>query len=292
MRILKSRITTAVLLPMPQLDSTRVEISKYNAGWRAGQHIRLRVLSMGMGWFGWAEVHPFTIASVSRGQEGIVLICKKTGSWTKGLFELSKLGGYVDGEIGRKVKVVVEGPYGGPGHRVFSSFSAALVVAGGSGITYAFSVIKDLIQKDLNAESRVKFLELIWVVQDPVSLTALLPNLTSLMEESIYTPLKIKVFYTRAPTGKFPFGPETYFHHGLTLAPGRPRFSKMLDSAVSRTVALGSGVKDDEKITGLVVAVCGPTELADDLVKAVNGVEAIRRDQVGGIEIHEEVFGM
>jgi ferric-chelate reductase len=56
---------------------------------------------------------------------------------------------------------------GGPGHRVFSSFSAAVVVAGGSGITFALSVIQDLIQKDLNAESRVKFLELIWIIQDP-----------------------------------------------------------------------------------------------------------------------------
>ena len=121
-----------------------------------------------------------------------------------------------------------------------------------------------------------------------VSLTALLPNLTSLIEQSIYTPLRIKVFYTRASAGKFPFGPENYFHQRLTLAPGRPRFSKVLDNAVSRAVGLGSGAKDDEKITGLAVAVCGPTELADDVVEAVNNVEAIRRDQVGGIEIHEE----
>ena len=109
-----------------------------------------------------------------------------------------------------------------------------------------------------------------------------------LAEQSIYTPLRIKVFYTRAATGKFPFGPETYFHQRLTLAPGRPRLSNMLNNTVSRAVASGSGVKDDEKITGLVVAVCGPTGLADDVVKAVNSVEAIRRDQVGGIEIHEE----
>ena len=187
MRLLKSRITTAVLLPIPQLDSTKVVIPKYNGGWRAGQHIRLRVFSMGMGWFGWAEVHPFTIASVSRSREGIILICKRKGAWTKGLFEMSKIGRYVNGEMGQKVKVVVEGPYGqcisdgpennlngrftfylgGPGHMVFSSFSAAVVVAGGIGITFALSVIQDLIQKDLNAESRVKVLELIWIVQDP-----------------------------------------------------------------------------------------------------------------------------
>jgi len=135
MRILKTRITTAIIRPIPELDSTRLEISKYNAGWRAGQHIRLRVLSSGMGLIGWAEVHPFTIASVSRGQEGVVLICKKTGAWTKNpsvsrgqegvvlickktgtwtknLYEIAKLGGYTRGEIGRKVTVVLEGPYG------------------------------------------------------------------------------------------------------------------------------------------------------------------------------------
>ena len=109
-----------------------------------------------------------------------------------------------------------------------------------------------------------------------------------LVEQSIYTPFRIKVFYTRAATGKFPFGPETYFHHRLTLAPGRPRFSKVLENAVNRTLGLCSGVKDEEKISGLAVGVCGPTGLADDVVKAVNDVEAIRRDQVGGIEIHEE----
>jgi ferric-chelate reductase len=112
--------------------------------------------------------------------------------------------------------------------------------------------------------------------------------LTSLIEQSIYTPLSIKIFYTRASTGEFPFGPDAYFHHRLTLAAGRPRFSKVLDNAVSRAVGLGSGVKDEEKITGLLVAVCGPTGLADDVVKAANGVEATRRDQIGGIEIHEE----
>ena len=110
--------------------------------------------------------------------------------------------------------------------------------------------------------------------------------MTSLVEQSVYTPLRVKVFYTHAATGKFPFGPDTYFHHRLTLAPGRPRFCKLLDDAVNLTVGLGS--RDKEKVTGMAVAVCGPLELTDSLVEAVNGVEAIRRDQVGGIEVHEE----
>ena len=35
---------------------------------------------------------------------------------------------------------------GGTGHSVFASFSAAMFVVGGSGITFALSAIQDLIQ--------------------------------------------------------------------------------------------------------------------------------------------------
>ena len=119
-------------------------------------------------------------------------------------------------------------------------------------------------------------------------LVALVPKFSSLIAQSVFTRIRISVFYTRAATGKFPFAPETYFQPGLTLAPGRPRLDRMLDSAITRAVGLGSGIKDDEAITGLVVGVCGPVGLSDDVVEAVNNVEAIRRDQVGGIEIYEE----
>ena len=160
------------------------------------------------------------------------------------------------------------------------------MIAGGSGISFALSVIQDLVQKDLKAESRVKVIELVWVVRDPESLAALLPNLTSLIERSTLTALRINVFYTRAAAGNFSLTPETFCQSGLTLTPGRPRFSSVLDSAISRIVGLGP--KDGEKITGLVVAVCGPTGLVDDVADAVSGVEAVRRDSVGGIELHEE----
>jgi hypothetical protein len=127
LRLVKTRISSAIIRPLPELDVTRIEIPNINAGWRAGQHVRVRILSSGMGWFGWTEMHPFTIASVgasrsshggglSRGgsgaEEGMVLMCKKTGGWTKRLFEMAKMGGYIDGFAGRQIKVWVEGPYG------------------------------------------------------------------------------------------------------------------------------------------------------------------------------------
>ena len=65
-RLVKTRYTTARLRALPELGMTRVEVRGINAGWRAGQHVRLRVLSRGLGLLGWAECHPFTIASVSQ----------------------------------------------------------------------------------------------------------------------------------------------------------------------------------------------------------------------------------
>lgn len=77
----------------------------------------MRVLSGAMGWIGWAEVHPFTIASMEKTPEGIVLMCKKTGRWTSRLYEMAKVAGYGaaeegDGGVARSVMVMVEGPYG------------------------------------------------------------------------------------------------------------------------------------------------------------------------------------
>ncbi len=58
-------------------------------------------------------------------------------------------------------------PEGGPGHAIWASYSAAVFIVGGSGITFALSAIQELIQKDLDGASRVKAIELVWMVQDP-----------------------------------------------------------------------------------------------------------------------------
>lgn len=103
----------------------------------------------------------------------------------------------------------------------------------------------------------------------------------------MFTPVKISIYYTRAPTGKFPFSVDL-FHPALTLNAGRPQIAKVLDAVISRAVSLGSGAKDSERITGLLVGVCGPVALGDDVSRAVGRIKPSRRDQVGGIEVHEE----
>lgn len=75
--------------------------------------------------------------------------------------------------VGARVKVVIEGPYGGPGSAIPTSFSSALVVAGGSGITFGTSTTEELIVAAETGSVRTKYVELVWVVQEqckPLSL--------------------------------------------------------------------------------------------------------------------------
>ena len=41
-----------------------------------------------------------------------MLIVKKSGTWTKRLFDMAQTGGYTEAGIGRDVTVMIEGPYG------------------------------------------------------------------------------------------------------------------------------------------------------------------------------------
>ena len=120
--LLKTRLVTATISPLSTFSATRLVIPSLNHGWRAGQHVRIRVLSTSLGWFGWRQSHPFTIASAPAdsdtnltGEEGLILICKKAGGWTSKLFDMAKASRPVESGAcitPRTVHVLIEGPYG------------------------------------------------------------------------------------------------------------------------------------------------------------------------------------
>ncbi|OAV89053.1 hypothetical protein PTTG_08567 [Puccinia triticina 1-1 BBBD Race 1] len=85
-QVLKWKMHTATLTPLPG-KITRVEINGIKTGWKAGHHVRLRVLG---GFWQGLQAHPFTIASApSRsGTEtnSLVLYIKAVGSFTTMLY--------------------------------------------------------------------------------------------------------------------------------------------------------------------------------------------------------------
>lgn len=195
LRIVQSHYVTATVYYVPELKATRVVVPELRSGWRAGQHVRMTVLSSAMGVTQTLETHPFTIASTSEDEEGLVLYCHERGDWTRSLATLAR--GRIGGGIskfreagsgsGQRVNVLIQGPYGtvlqvsiicvghspppvsmagGPGNTMFSSYSAAMFICGGSGITFGLGATQDVIRDAFDRRSRLRLVDLVWTVQD------------------------------------------------------------------------------------------------------------------------------
>ena len=127
-RLFRTRYAKAWLTAEHALNggTTLVYVPSLGAGWRAGQHVRFRVVSGA--WLGWwttwlfGRARPFTVATGSD-SGGMMLSIKAQGSWSRNLLRTSgdasdarPKGRYNDPERGRgpsrEVCVIIEGPYG------------------------------------------------------------------------------------------------------------------------------------------------------------------------------------
>ena len=82
---------------------------------------------------------------------------------------------------------------------------------------------------------------------------------------------------------------------GLTLLTGHPSIPAWLRDLVSRTQqgVLDVGAEAGEGLRSVLVGVCGPMQLGEDVRAAIDAVEADVQRAVGGIELIEEcVFSL
>jgi len=298
MRIVKTRVTKARVRAMPELGITEVELPTVSTGWRAGQHVRIRFLTTELGITSWTIAHPFTIANASdsAGGKGLTLLIKKAGRWTNSLYAAAERADHYGMEGGyghyRKMSVMVEGPYGGLGNMVLSSYSGVLIITGGSGVTLALSAAEEVVQMVQKGKSNVRFIELVWITQDINSVDPLSSAFSSIVSACNLIPdiaIKVTVRYTRAsaiPQEKlaYPLDSAVSLPLNIEVQPGRPKLKNTIDSMIGRT----SSVKGP---SGVAVAVCGPVGLAAEVREIVRKVDGAGRSSVGGVELHEEVFG-
>ncbi|KAG9125413.1 hypothetical protein FRC07_007688, partial [Ceratobasidium sp. 392] len=282
-RLAKTRVRKAILTPLPELGSTHVHILGINSGWAAGQHVRIRVLSFGVGLFGWTEAHPFTISNSGNGpSDGMTLICKNAGDWTLGLYKMAS-GGSKDQH--RTAYILVEGPYGGLGNKVFASFSGAMLVLGGSGITFGTSVLEDLVAKSLSGSSHLVCIHLVWVIQHPSASTSFLASFTDLAQRAAQVAnlqLSISIFYTRGSEQPFVLPPN--LPSNIQIQSGRPDIGKELEQLIGSTqAAVSSG---SSMANGVVLAGCGPKSLISSVFRAKTGVSDESQKAIGGLELH------
>lgn len=218
--LFKTKITKAELLALQTASSTVVTIPALRTGWRAGQHVRIRVPALG--WRLGFEGHPFTISSAPDG-EGLILMCKNSGDWTKALHKLAQGPvGHGESALGPNapvdVTMIVEGPHGGMGNTMLPAFSSVLLCAGGSGITHSLALAHDLMTKATTGVVRARTIDLVWVIRTEEAARPLMPTLLDMVNDAkayemaclndrryggsmpLPTALRVKIFVTRCPS--------------------------------------------------------------------------------------------
>ncbi|QRW25510.1 Ferric reductase like transmembrane component [Rhizoctonia solani] len=294
-RLVKTRVRKAILTPVPELGSTHVYVPRLDKGWVAGQHVRIRVLSFGVGLFGWAECHPFTIAnSSSDAPEGLTLVCKRAGDWTSALYRMAN--NKSNSEEHRSAYVLIEGPYGKFGRYQRASshiehfFSGVMLVLGGSGITFGTSVLEDIIAKKASGAARAMCINFVWAIQHPSAADPYLSTFVEIVQRAADIPdlrLSVSVFYTRGADNAYSL--KTRLPPNVQIKSGRPDLLEELSSVLDRTqhaISMHQSPKN-----GVILAACGPDQLISSVYAAKSGAPSEAQRSVGGLELHTETFG-
>ena len=122
--------------------------------WYPGQHIFVRLLTWDLHSL---TSHPFTICSlplsarspIGKGGDDtneMVLFVQPRGGMTGRLASLAQQ------RPGRKLRVMLDGPYGGLKHKNLATFDRALLIAGGAGAGFTLPIMESFLQRATPAE--------------------------------------------------------------------------------------------------------------------------------------------
>ncbi|KAG8762747.1 hypothetical protein FRC11_007877 [Ceratobasidium sp. 423] len=135
--------------------------------------------------------------------------------------------------------------------------------------------------------AKTRSIDLVWVVQEHKSAAPLLPVFAALMSRAstVHTlSMRVRIHYTRATESVPTSVSELVGHELISFVAGRPDITQAVSEAVRRTAVGGTA-------GGVVVGVCGPQALVEDVWKAERAVGSELRKAAGGVEVHEEAFG-
>lgn len=338
-RMLRYRIKDATLVPVDK-TLTMIHIPDCDAGWLPTQHVLLRVLS-GSGIF---ESHPFTITNApstafSASPRGIILYAKVAGDWTKKLHDLARdvkslevgddleekesflankaqnEGGVNADEEGidhpgKRVQVMIDGPYGGL-KMDLGQYESVLLVGGGSGITFILGSIEEALRVREKGRGPAK-VDVAWIVKDLCTIEALAPSLLHLytLAQRLRLTLTYNLYLTDPPH-PLPSTPSL-LPASTTLSPYRPEVAQLVRESLplpltkAQETLLEQGRElitgdDDGHQTqhhgegrghagGLAVVACGPEGIVMEAKSAVAGLGIAERVRCGGVGFHGECY--
>lgn len=286
------RKATITLMPH---DTVRIAIPSHSE-WNPGQHIFVRFPTLGIHHA--ITSHPFTICSLDASSE-IVLYVKSRAGLTR------RLANACLSRESFNPYVLVDGPYGGLSQHTLTGFDKNIIIAGGSGTSFALPLIEDVLRRRCvddkvntglqvivstrNAEAAIWFkAEVTALFQkyqafdaDADELPSVAIHMTGeVSDESI---LFNQHGRTDAEKPSFQAKQEVSLESAIEMHRGRPALPELIQQAAK------------QRSGSLAVAVCGPASMLFDVRKASAEVQTDilkKRTRLTELYLHTEHFGL
>lgn len=270
--------------------------------WKAGQHAYLTMPSINK-----FQQHPFTVATASG--DAVFFVRTQRGELSLLVCMVVDAAGFTrrlrDRLIGTKsrTRCLIEGPYGNV--HSMHHYDTVLLVVGGTGVSFATSLLLDTLAVAKKDESTVTALHMIWNVRSADNVAWIAPLLNQALEGNPAIRVRIDVFVTRGAVPALESDEEDKVAGPSTAVVEEKAGPFGLSAAATRAVNLHAGRSPLEHLlredvlasahdaAGVCVTVCGPTELALSARRAVmqvNTATAVLRGQVP-VSFHAEAFG-
>jgi ferredoxin-NADP reductase len=201
---------------------------------------------------------------VSLAPTSVSLVIAARSGMTRQLYERAHLS---EDKVLR-VKGFLEGPYAG--HDSMVSYGTVVMFAGGAGITHHLVQIRHLLAGAQSQTVATRKIVLVWSVKDTDAMEWVKPW----MNEILHMEARREVLSIRVHVSK-PLRPINAKKNKPTLQciKGRADPGAILDEVIPK------------RIGAMMVSVCGPGALADDVRVAVRA-----RQHLASLEINEESF--
>ncbi|KAG0652140.1 Ferric cupric reductase transmembrane component 7 [Hyphodiscus hymeniophilus] len=266
--------------------------------WGPGQHVFLRFPTLAP-----LDNHPFTIASAcdetyvtakdgSTTRRPMVFYVKPKEGITRRLMRIAQ-----QDDTGRKLKALIEGPYGGHDRQMELAYEHVILVAGGSGVTSVLPLLVDLSRKIGRERTVLKEIRLIWAVRNKHAIEWVRDQLQEALDAA---PGAVTiVYYITSENGPsetsslrindIERGAQVVADEKIVLVHdkshgfgegkfGRPNLRDIIPMALQfeRTWVVG----------------CGPVGMNEDLSNAVAlSQQRVLRGELQAVKLHTETFG-
>ncbi|ORY55674.1 ferric reductase like transmembrane component [Pseudomassariella vexata] len=206
-----------------------------------------------------------TEAEIKRGTTSVSFVIGAHTGFTRALFNKASMAP----SASINLRAAMEGPYAG--HHSLDSYGHAVLFAGSTGITHQLSYLKPIIEGFNAGTIATRRITLVWIMRDYEALEWVRPWMDAILRlprrKEI---LNIRIFITRPKNPKEVHSPSST----VQMFPGRPNCVTLLKKEV------------EEQVGAMVVTVCGPGALADDVRQAVREVQ----DEQSVVDFCEESF--